>query len=1508
MTTKNFSNSTFNSSINIVQMLESDTRKNYSLDSSKLTNTEQALIDEPCFVLRQENLARAKTLTLLSGQDYYDQVLRPLESNDRTSVKAAIAVIADSIIKEESDGPLYLAEISVTTESGQRHISILAQDRSVANGVWSPKHHIKANEWALASSRRNLPVVTFIDTPGADAGALANQNNQAHQISGLIAAMADLKVPTLGIVWGGGYSGGAIPLATTNLLLSVRDGVFNTIQPQGLASIARKQGIDWKTCASLVGISPAELCLEGLIDGVVDYSPCEGKDKLNNLKLAILYSIEAIEKQTLQTVRDWQPISEYYQQQLRLITNPNEGAHLCEYHSVYGLGFRVERSRKLRARLGNTGKSKLNRESIEKPVVVTPEQEKLSRSIAHYENWQKNSGQIAYEENIRKAWEAFLSAEKNRDVEQGYIKSIFLGSREDRYAKAVNETLSELSFYLYNCWQQEASHHLPLLVNMVKDSYVEGVEEPAGGEQLSEPTTILDLILDPRVADRIVPYAESLILFDKLYEQILKKLPDIVSELGLKKSVSGKVIDDLLSSLGADVNNEQFNGWLKSVANAQNFGAFLRAAEHWKRIQHPRISDVMFVVVSYFFERLIPSYFENKDKGKAYSGHFAPVSIGRRKDFWNRLVQATTDMRIQTILNGVKPSKVFKPEDLLDHVFVEFSELDRNIGCRDRKRFPGYQSSIDRQLMASGRTSGLITGIGTFSDLLPNDANSVGEAFLSVGTFVSNHSFQAGSFDTSSAERFCKLLTYCATYSMPVVGFISSGGMQTKEGASALFSMAVVNDRINWFVKEIGLPILVFGYGDCTGGAQASLVTHPLVTTCYFSGTNMPFAGRIVVPEYLPVMATLSNYLVKTKDSMQSMVAHPFVEDLDDRLREIDSKIGIGGETIQQRIRAWLADENAAASPFSDSQVVAAKQKFDAYKRVLIHARGCTAVKLINEAHASDLSVILVQSDPDMNSVAADLLKDSDELVCIGGYTSDESYLNGDSVLRIAELHNAEAIHPGIGFLSENHQFAHQCLEQGLNFIGPSPQSMEQMGDKARAIHTAISHGVPVVPGSHGIVSSVTDAIKVAKDTGLPIILKAAYGGGGKGIAEVHSHDALEEEFQRIQAEAKSSFGKGDIYIERLVTKFRHIEVQLLRDSHGCTQILGMRDCSVQRNKQKIIEESSSVALSESAAALAKESTRRLANACDYHGAGTVEFIYDLESDALYFMEMNTRLQVEHPVTEKVSGVDIVKQQYEIAKGASIADLEIGNDGYAIEVRINAEKIRLNGNELKVTPCPGDVRLCEFPESEKVDTIVSVATGKTVSPYYDNLVAQVIAHADSRDEAIAVMLDFLNAVKIEGVETNIELLKLILVDEKFVEGGFDTRFLESLTQREMSSLSESLRPADEAVTQLDKVVKVEGTEDLKVLSPSMSVLYHSPSPDKASYVAEGDVVDVDQTLCLLETMKMFRPVSLRSFNDKNNEIYPSTSKYRVLHVKGADGQQVNEGELLFVVKPIDQCD
>jgi acetyl/propionyl-CoA carboxylase alpha subunit len=761
----------------------------------------------------------------------------------------------------------------------------------------------------------------------------------------------------------------------------------------------------------------------------------------------------------------------------------------------------------------------------------------------------------------------------------------------------------------------------------------------------------------------------------------------------------------------------------------------------------------------------------------------------------------------------------------------------------------------------------------------------------------------------ASAEKFCKLLVECSRQQLPVVCFISSGGMQTKEGAAALFSMAIVNDRITRFVRDNDLPIIIFGFGDCTGGAQASFVTHPMVQTYYFSGTNMPFAGQIVVPSYLPSTATLSNYLSISPDSMDGLVKHPCFDDIDERLKAIDPSIPVARYSVNDVLSRILKGLVVAQrmAPATETLGSSKEKKFAPIKKVMIHARGCTAAKLIKKAQDNDIQVVLVQSDPDMKSVAVDMLGPQDRVVCIGGNTPDESYLNAKSVIRIAQHEQVDALHPGIGFLSESSQFAALCGNYNINFVGPSVSSMETMGNKSNAINTAMAANVPVVPGSHGILTSSANTASVAEDIGYPVLLKAVHGGGGKGIQVVERPEQIHTLFHQISTEAKAAFGNGDVYLEKYVTSLRHIEVQVLRDRQGNTKILGLRDCSVQRNNQKVFEESGSTMLPRILEQAVYDYAEKLSDAVDYFGAGTVEFIYNLDADAIYFMEMNTRLQVEHPVTELVSGIDIVSAQFDIAEGKSIADLKPKQKGYAIEVRVTAEKAVRKGDEIDFAPFPGTINDCVLPQPDHIQLITSAGPGKQVSPFYDSMIVQIICYGEDRDDTIAKLREYLDQVRITGVSTNIPLLKRILDDDIFQLGDYDTTYLPQFLARTDGDtlIADMENSAELNSNQVDaKALAIEGSDELKVLSPSTCIFYGSASPTEPAFAKEGDIINIDQTLCLMEAMKMFSPLSLKHFNVQGNELYPANQRYRITRILNSDGQQVNQGDLLFVVKPV----
>ena len=736
--------------------------------------------------------------------------------------------------------------------------------------------------------------------------------------------------------------------------------------------------------------------------------------------------------------------------------------------------------------------------------------------------------------------------------------------------------------------------------------------------------------------------------------------------------------------------------------------------------------------------------------------------------------------------------------------------------------------------------------------------------------------------------------------------------MQTKEGAAALFTMAVVNDRITRFARDNDLPIIMFGYGDCTGGAQASFVTHPLVQTYYFSGASMPFAGQAVVERNLPFTCLMSNYLSSREGAMQGLVQHPFAAQLDEQLRSVDPEIPVPVESVVQVVDRIMAGRLEGDAPESAASVRPSNPDvIRPVSKVLVHARGCTAVKLVTKSLEHGLDVVLVQSDPDMESVPADLVRAAGEkgtVVPIGGNTSDESYLNALSILNIAQSQGVDALHPGIGFLSETPNFAALVRQKDINFIGPKVVSMETMGNKSNAISTTMSIGVPVVPGSHGIVDSSERALEIADQVGYPILLKAVHGGGGKGIVKVDRAEQLHQLFHQVTTEARSAFGNGDVYIEKCVTSLRHIEAQVLRDTHGNTRVLGLRDCSVQRNNQKLLEESGSTLLGEALREEVFRCAASIAEKVDYIGAGTVEFIFDVPSQAVYFMEMNTRLQVEHPVTEATTGIDIVAEQFKIASGESIEAMVPQETGYAIEARINAERASIDAmGQVTFQPTPGRITRCELPEREGITLISMAATEKMVSPFYDSLIIQVIAEGSDRNDAVANLASYLDDVVIEGINTNIALIKRILRDEVFLGGDYDTTYLPGFLGRsDVHSLIDEIDEAagSRASDLTLESLTIEDSGEIRVLAPSTGVFFRTPSPSEPEYVNLGDVVSVDDVLCVLEAMKMFAPFRLSAYASAAGELYPSNQKYRVTRINVTSGQAVNEGDLLFVVEPV----
>ena len=445
------------------------------------------------------------------------------------------------------------------------------------------------------------------------------------------------------------------------------------------------------------------------------------------------------------------------------------------------------------------------------------------------------------------------------------------------------------------------------------------------------------------------------------------------------------------------------------------------------------------------------------------------------------------------------------------------------------------------------------------------------------------------------------------------------------------------------------------------------------------------------------------------------------------------------------------------------------------FDKILIANRGEIAVRIIRACREMGIKTVAVFSEPDREALHTQL---ADEAVCIGSAKVSDSYLDMNNIISAAVEKQAQAIHPGFGFLSENSMFAGVCKDCNIKFIGPKGSVIDALGNKANARQMMINAGVPVIPGSDGILADVEQAYEMADKLGYPVIVKASAGGGGKGIRIVRKKEELKEAFLSAQSETKAAFGDDSMYMEKLIEGARHVEVQILGDSFGNVIHLGERDCSLQRKNQKVLEETPCEVLSESTRAKICDSAVRAAKAAGYENAGTIEFLYDEDSDKYYFMEMNTRVQVEHPITEMVTGVDIVKEQIRIAAGEKLLYTQdnIKISGHAIECRINAENPSRN-----FAPCPGTIDYLLMPSGGiglRVDS--AIYQGYEIPPYYDSMLAKVIVHGRDRDEAIAKMKRALYEFIIEGVDTNIEYQNKILNNKQFEKCQYNTSFLENV--------------------------------------------------------------------------------------------------------------------------------
>jgi len=438
------------------------------------------------------------------------------------------------------------------------------------------------------------------------------------------------------------------------------------------------------------------------------------------------------------------------------------------------------------------------------------------------------------------------------------------------------------------------------------------------------------------------------------------------------------------------------------------------------------------------------------------------------------------------------------------------------------------------------------------------------------------------------------------------------------------------------------------------------------------------------------------------------------------------------------------------------------------FKKILIANRGEIALRIIRTCREMGIKTVAVYSTADRESLH---VRFADEAVCIGPPKSADSYLNIPNILAAAEITNADAIHPGYGFLSENARFSEICRDYGIKFIGPSPESISSMGDKATAKETMKAAGVPVVPGSEGLLEDIETAKKTAEKIGYPVIIKATAGGGGKGMRVIWKADDLDTMFDQAKREAAASFSNDGLYMEKFIEEPRHIEIQIVGDQYGKACHLSERDCSIQRRHQKLIEEAPSPFMTDDLRQRMGDAAVRGAMAVGYEGAGTIEFLVDKHRN-FYFMEMNTRIQVEHPVTEEIISYDLIKEQIKVASGIPISGKNYLPKMHAIECRINAEDPY---NDFR--PSPGKITTLHVPGGHGIRVDTHIYSGYTIPPFYDSMIAKVISIAQTRDEAIATMERALSEFVIEGIKTTIPFHVKMLKDENFRAGNFNTQYM-----------------------------------------------------------------------------------------------------------------------------------
>ena len=647
------------------------------------------------------------TLKSLPVDDYIARVLEPAEAASRPSAKAIVRKLKGKVYQEVDMGPYYAVDIDLSTSGTTRRVGILAQNRSVKNGVWGPEHHLEACRQVREWARRSLPIVTFMDTPGADAGQEANANNQAHAISRLIAEMTNAAVPTVGIIYGLGYSGGAIPLAATNVLLSVNSGVFNTIQPKGLANIARQYNLSWQESARYVGVSPSELFSKGVIDGVINWGPESPEQDSRLLADTIANALSAIETTASEQLNEKPDILEDYKNRIERARAPHEklqelerGANfsvnnsISEFPSLFDHSMAYMRYLGMRTRISSISVDSYGRLAEEEIPTGDLDERLLSSREESFNNWHQDPEKLVYQDPLHKAWSNYKQKHADINKERGRFTTILLGDPQKNFEDARRQLCFQIVLYLYNRWKSDASFNFVRMSQLIDEKKASG-EADMLYRRNDIDVTILDLVYAADLSDSFQKEFENILIFNALYNTIINSFADIAEETRafhtLSKESLQKILDTSLEKATHQVaeyslpgtaqsdapaqtarQSRNFADWLQYFTKFRKRGDFLSDVEEWKRVFFPRLSDSLLVLITFFFETLIPEFLNSQLQGKPFEGRINPVRIGKRKDFWNQLTIAYKDLRVQRILEGFKREKKSTVHAFQERIFQQF--------------------------------------------------------------------------------------------------------------------------------------------------------------------------------------------------------------------------------------------------------------------------------------------------------------------------------------------------------------------------------------------------------------------------------------------------------------------------------------------------------------------------------------------------------------------------------------------------------------------------------------------------------------------------------------------------------------------------------------------------------------------------------------------------------------------------------------------------------------------